>query len=49
MNIDDLAALMDKTKEEVVEILNNNEIIELKLNDKKSKEMKEKGNLEIIK
>ena len=48
MNLDDLAVLMGKTKEEVREILEHNEIIELNLTEKKTKEAKENGKIESL-
>lgn len=48
MNLDDLAVLMGKTKEEVREILEHNDIIELKLTEKKTKETKENGKIESL-
>lgn len=48
MNLDDLAALMGKTKEEVKYILEHNEVIELKLTEKKTKETKENGKIEAM-
>jgi len=47
MKIEDLAALMDKTKEEIQEILDNNGVIELKLTEK-SQRKSESGKLELI-
>ena len=47
MKIVDLAALMGKTIDEVKEILDQNEIIELKLTEKHTQK-KEDGNIEII-
>ena len=37
MNLDDLAALMGKSREEVEKLLQQDEVIELKLTDKKEK------------
>ena len=48
MKLDDLAALMGKTVDEVKEILENNDVIELKLTEKKIKQVKENGNLDIL-
>ena len=48
MNLDDLAVLMGKTKEEVREILKHNDIIELKLTEKETKETKENGKIESL-
>ena len=48
MNLDDLAVLMGKTKEEVKDILEHNEVIELKLTEKKTREAKESGKLESL-
>ena len=48
MNLEDLAVLMGKTKEEVMDILEHNEVIELKLTEKKTKETKENGKIESL-
>ena len=48
MNLDDLAALMGKTKEEVREILKHDDVIELNLTEKKTKETKENGKIESL-
>ena len=48
MRLEDLASLMNKTKEELEEILKHNEVIELKLNDKTNKETKDIGGIEIL-
>ena len=48
MNLDDLAALMGKTREEVKYILEHNEVIELKLTEKKARESKEEGRIETM-
>ena len=47
MKIEDLAALMGKTKEEIQEILDNNGVIELKLTERNIRK-KEGGKLELI-
>jgi len=48
MKIEDIATLMGKTREEVKAIMEQNDIIELNLTEKKIKETKDNGNLEII-
>ena len=48
MKIEDFAALMGKTREEVKVIMEQNGILELNLTEKKIKETKDNGNLEII-
>ena len=48
MKIEDLATLMGKTEDEVKEILKQNDVIELKLTEKKTKQTKENGNIETI-
>ena len=40
MNVDDLAQLMGKSKEEVEAMLKNEDVIELKLTERKGKEKK---------
>lgn len=49
MKIEDLAVLMGKTIDEVKKILEQEGIIELKLSEKKNKELKESGSIELIK
>tara|TARA_Y100000294_G_scaffold167230_1_gene176191 strand:+ start:1092 stop:1241 length:150 start_codon:yes stop_codon:yes gene_type:complete len=49
MNIQELAALMGKTIDEVKEILEQEDIIELKLSEKKNREPIESGSIELIK
>ena len=48
MKVEELAELMGKTKEELEEELKNTDVIELKLNDTKSKEIKDRGVIEIM-
>ena len=48
MKIEDIAILMGKTKEEVIDILKQNEVIELKLTERKNKQVKDNGKIEII-
>lgn len=48
MNLDDLAALMGKTREEVKGMLDRSEVIELKLTERKGKETTDEGNLKLI-
>ena len=47
MKIDDLAKLLDKTRMEVEEILKNNDIIELKLSERKPKQKEKFDDLKI--
>lgn len=47
MNLDDLAALMGKTRDEVKRMLDKNEVIELKLTERKGKETNDEGSLKI--
>jgi|TARA_Y100000031_G_scaffold155615_2_gene206935 hypothetical protein len=48
MKLEELANLMGKTKEEVEQILEENDVIELKLTERKGSETKDKGNLNIL-
>ena len=48
MKLQDLAALMGKTIDELEKELKNNDVIELKLTDKNSKETQDKGGIEIL-
>ena len=47
MKIDDLAKLLDKTREELEEILKNNDVIELKLSERKSRQKEKFDDLKI--
>ena len=49
MNLQELAELMGKSEEEVKEILEKNEVIELKLSERNKNQYKDKGTLEVIK
>tara|TARA_B100000315_G_scaffold82614_1_gene75731 strand:+ start:232 stop:381 length:150 start_codon:yes stop_codon:yes gene_type:complete len=48
MKLEDLASLMGKTKDELIEQLKNNDVIELKLVEKNSNIIKDNGSIEII-
>ncbi len=48
MKLDDLAALIGVTREELIEQLKQNDIIELRLIEKKSKQTKDIGGIEIL-
>ena len=48
MKLEDLALLMRITKDELIEQLKQNDIIELKLIEKNKKEPKETGTIEIL-
>ncbi len=48
MKLDDLASLMKITKQELIEQLKQKDIIELKLNDKPNKEVKDYGSIEVL-
>ena len=48
MKIGDLAKLMGKTKFEIEEMLKKNDVIELNLNERKSKQRKEDNELRIF-
>ena len=48
MNLDELAKLMGKTVDEVKEILDQNDVIELKLTEIENKKPTENGNIEIL-
>jgi hypothetical protein len=48
MKLDDLASLMRITKEELVEQLKNNDVIELKLIEKNKKEETDDGSIEVL-
>jgi len=47
MKIDDLVKLMGKTRMEVEEMLNNNDVIELKLSERKAKQKENFDDLKI--
>ena len=47
MKIEELAELLGKTKWEVEEMLKNNDVIELKLSERKSKQKEEDDRLRI--
>lgn len=48
MKIEDLAALMKKTKKETEEMLKENDVIELKLTEKNSQKAREVGEVKIV-
>jgi hypothetical protein len=48
MKLDELASLMGKTKEELIEQLKQNDVIELRLTEKKDNTIKDNGSIEII-
>ena len=48
MRIDELASLMGKSKEELIEQLKQNDVIELKLTERNKKETADTGNIEIL-
>ncbi|MFC2016585.1 hypothetical protein ACFLUF_02600 [Chloroflexota bacterium] len=48
MKLDDLASLMNISKQELIEQLKQNDVIELKLNEKPNKEIKDYGTIEIL-
>lgn len=48
MKIEDLAILLGKTRQEMVEMLKENDIIELNLTEKNKSKAKENGELKII-
>jgi len=48
MKLNDLASLMNKTKEELEEMLKQNDMIELKLTEKEDIEIKDSGGIEIL-
>jgi len=48
MNLQDLAALMGKTVDEIKEMFEKDGVIELKLSDRKTKGKKENGAIEAI-
>lgn len=49
MKLDDLASLMNISKDELIEQLKQNDVIELRLIEKTNKETKDSGSIEIIK
>jgi len=49
MKLEELASLMNISKEELVEQLKNNDVIELKLIEKKGGMIEDKGKIEIMK
>ena len=49
MKLQELASLMNISKEELIEQLKQNDVIELKLIEKKDGEIKDNGSIEIIK
>ena len=48
MNLDDLAALMGKTREEVKRMLDRDDVIELRLTERKGKESNEEASLKLV-
>tara|TARA_Y100000310_G_scaffold242976_1_gene247314 strand:- start:21912 stop:22061 length:150 start_codon:yes stop_codon:yes gene_type:complete len=48
MNLDDLASLMRITKEELIQQLKDNDIIELKLTERNRKEKMDNGKIEVL-
>jgi hypothetical protein len=48
MKLEYLAKLMDKTIDEVKEILEQNEVIELKLTERKNKQQKENSKIQTM-
>ena len=48
MRLEELAFLMRKSKEELEEMLKQNDVIELKLTEKLNKEIKDIGGIEIL-
>ncbi|MCH8328913.1 MAG: hypothetical protein IIB81_00800 [Nanoarchaeota archaeon] len=48
MKLDDLASLMNISKDELIEQLKQNDVIELRLIEKTNKETKDSGSIEII-
>ena len=49
MKLEELAFLMRKSKEELEEMLKQNDMIELKLTEKCNREIKDIGGIEILK
>ncbi len=48
MRLDDLALLMGKSKDELIRQLKQDDIIELKLTERNSKQSKDNGSIEIL-
>ena len=48
MKLDELASLVGKTKDELIEQLKQTDVIELRLTEKADKEIKDNGSMEII-
>ena len=48
MKLEELAFLMKKSKEELEEMLKQNDVIELRLTEKHDKEIKDIGGIEIL-
>ena len=48
MKLDDLASLMKISKDELIEQLKSNDVIELKLNETADKEIKDNGKIEVL-
>ena len=48
MKLDELAALMGKSKQELEEFLKKNDVLELKLTEKNRKQEKDNGDLEVL-
>ena len=48
MKLEDLASLMGKTKDELVEQLKQNDVIELKLTERNKIEVKDNGSIEVL-
>ena len=48
MNIADLTMLLGKSRQEVEDMLKSNDVIELNLKERKQKEVKNLGNIEVI-
>lgn len=49
MKLDELASLMGKTKDELIEQLRQNDVIELRLTERVNKETKDYGSIEVLK
>lgn len=48
MKLEELASLMGKTREELEDILKQNNVIELNLTEKSNREIKDSGGIEIL-
>ena len=48
MKLDELALLMNKSKQELEEMLKQNDIIELNLTERTNKEIKDTGGIKIV-